>query len=53
MTRYLSDEEMEIVLEERFFKERDARLARNPDCRDPDHPGCPKCDPDLWEPEND
>lgn len=22
------------------------RLARNPDCRDPEHPGCELCEPD-------
>lgn len=26
-----------------FEKYKEARLARNPDCRDPDHPGCQDC----------
>ena len=26
------------------------RLTRHPDCRDPEHPGCPCCEPDEpWE----
>ena len=24
-------------------------LDRNPDCRDPDHPGCPSCYPEDFE----
>ncbi len=23
-------------------------LLRHPDCRDPDHPGCEKCEPELF-----
>ena len=33
----------ELKAEARFERQRTARLLRNPDCRDPDHPGCDKC----------
>ena len=53
MTRDLNDEEMEIFREEKFNRQVQARLVAHPDCRDPDHPGCAKCDPELWNPDND
>ncbi len=33
----------DIVAEEQFKRRRDQALARHPDCRDPDHPGCERC----------
>lgn len=33
----------ELRAQVRFERQRNARLAQNPDCRDPDHPGCPNC----------
>lgn len=53
MTRELNDEEMDIYNEMQFEKKRQAELNAHPDCRDPDHPGCAWCNPDLWNPEND
>ena len=26
-----------------------ADIARHPDCRDPEHPGCSDCEPELFE----
>lgn len=41
---YIDEYELEeLRAQVRFERKRDARLSRNPDCRDPDHPGCPKC----------
>lgn len=41
---YIDEYELEeLRAQVRFERQRDARLSRNPDCRDPDHPGCPKC----------
>lgn len=41
---YIDEYELEELREEDRAKRRyEARLARNPDCRDPDHPGCTKC----------
>lgn len=33
----------EALAERRYHN----RLMRNPDCRDPDHPGCEHCDEDF------
>jgi hypothetical protein len=36
-------EEQDLRAERRFERQRANRLALNPDCRDPDHPGCEDC----------
>lgn len=33
----------ELRAEVRWQRRHQARLLRNPDCRDPDHPGCDNC----------
>jgi hypothetical protein len=33
----------ELKAQDRAERQYQARLARNPDCRDPDHPGCVDC----------
>ena len=39
------DDELEDLRNEaRWQKQYFARLSRNPDCRDPDHPGCEDCE---------
>ena len=41
---YVDEYEIEeLRAQMRFEKQRHARLMRNPDCRDPDHPGCEHC----------
>ena len=39
----MEDERAELMAQDRADKARQRRLARNPDCRDPDHPGCDRC----------
>ena len=40
----LTPEEMEDCREDDSYeRDRDAALRRNPDCRDPEHPGCDFC----------
>jgi hypothetical protein len=34
----------ELKAQDRFERQMLARLMANPDCRDPDHPGCEKCE---------
>lgn len=34
----------ELAAQDRFERQRARALARNPDCRDPEHPGCPSCE---------
>ena len=36
----MEDQKHEVA----FDRKRHRRLSRNPDCRDPDHPGCEKCE---------
>jgi hypothetical protein len=36
----------ELRAEDRWRKRRHAELMRHPDCRDPDHPGCERCEED-------
>jgi hypothetical protein len=36
----------DLLAEERWKKRRHAELMRHPDCRDPDHPGCERCEED-------
>jgi len=36
--------EQEAAHERRNERRREAELQKNPDCRDPDHPGCEFCD---------
>ena len=44
MNYFEDDTELEELRAQVFFeRQRNARLSRAPDCRDPDHPGCPKC----------
>ena len=49
---YVDEYEIEeLRAQVRFEKQRHARLMRNPDCRDPDHPGCEHCmetDDECW-----
>lgn len=35
-----------LTLKQRQYQQ---DLMRHPDCRDPDHPGCPVCDPEEEE----
>ena len=45
--RDLAEDEMaDLRAEARWERHRHARLMRNPDCRDPDHPGCELCEED-------
>jgi len=37
---------MEMRMELIYMRQQRARLLANPDCRDPDHPGCVKCEAD-------
>ena len=34
----------ELKAQDRFERQMRASLMANPDCRDPDHPGCEKCE---------
>lgn len=36
-------ERAELKAQDRADKARQRRLLQNPDCRDPDHPGCDNC----------
>lgn len=40
-----------IIIEDRAKRRQELRLLRNPDCRDPSHPGCDKCEPSEAMPE--
>lgn len=42
--RYTDDDDFDLM-EYRIEAARERRLMRNPDCRDPDHPGCDCCEP--------
>lgn len=47
---YTEEEQLEmedIKLESLRVKAHRKMLQAFPDCRDPDHPGCPDCDPDC------
>lgn len=35
--------ERDLAADDRFYRRRSAAIARNPDCSDPDHPGCEHC----------
>ena len=37
------DVRQELAAKVRSMRLHQRRLAANPDCRDPDHPGCPRC----------
>ena len=41
--RDLDPDEQELAAEDRARQGYQLLLLRNPDCRDPDHPGCTKC----------
>ncbi len=46
-TDYEHDDDPEVEelrAQSRFERRYQADLARHPDCRDPDHPGCPQCE---------
>jgi hypothetical protein len=51
MTYFFSDydndyddyEVEELRMQRRWDRQRYNKLARHPDCRDPDHPGCEAC----------
>lgn len=36
------DDDERPTLKQRWYQQ---DLRRHPDCRDPDHPGCPTCNP--------
>jgi hypothetical protein len=38
------DELNDLRLEDRARRRYENALMRNPDCRDPDHPGCESCE---------
>jgi len=41
----LDDQDIiEMRMLEIYMRQQRARLLANPDCRDPDHPGCVKCE---------
>ena len=40
----LDAERTVIIALLRWQRRQQARLQRNPDCRDPDHPGCAACE---------
>jgi hypothetical protein len=40
------DNYQEMAAEARWQRRQQAQLLSNPDCRDPDHPGCAICDND-------
>lgn len=45
MTYFSNDDELDDLLQQaRFDRRHQADLARHPDCRDPDHPGCEACE---------
>lgn len=49
MTDHERDHERdELARADRAERRAHARLMRHPDCRDPDHPGCPDCEPEPW-----
>lgn len=39
-----TDDYLDELAEARFQRQRQGRLMRHPDCRDPDHPGCELCE---------
>ena len=39
----------ELLAEVHWQRRQQAQLMRNPDCRDPDHPGCPACDEEAYD----
>lgn len=50
MTRELDPDEQELAAEDRAKQGYLRLLLRNPDCRDPDHPGCDRCREDDDDP---
>jgi hypothetical protein len=41
----LDDQDIiEMRMEQIYMRQQRARLFANPDCRDPDHPGCRECE---------
>lgn len=49
---YNDDGEVEeLRAQARWQRRYNADLSRHPDCRDPDHPGCPRCEPDEFDEE--
>ena len=40
------EERLTLAREARVLRVYRGRLRTAPDCRDPDHPGCPRCEPD-------
>lgn len=43
------DERDELIAQGRAARLHMNRLTRHPDCRDPDHPGCVRCEEDPEE----
>jgi len=37
-----------IVAEAKAQRRHELRLLSNPDCRDPEHPGCQSCEPEMF-----
>lgn len=49
----IDDTERDALIRENINRLRyERQLAAHPDCRDPDHPGCKKCEPEYFS-END
>jgi len=47
MTDFRDDERQDAIDEDHTHRRYKQSLSRNPDCRDPDHPGCDQCDDGL------
>lgn len=45
------DDMLDLKYEAQWQRRYDGRLSAAPDCRDPDHPGCPECMPEEDEDE--
>ena len=43
------DHREELLAEVRWQRHHQARLLRHPDSRDPDHPGCERCDNEEYD----
>jgi len=43
LTFHDGDEAAYLAAIDRYSRAQQARLTQHPDCRDPDHPGCAKC----------
>ncbi len=48
MTEVNDTEKDELIRESINNLRYEKRLTAHPDCRDPDHPGCKKCEPEYF-----